>query len=409
MLDTYRAIFTRASAAFSLTGLVARLPISMVGLGIVLLAEDVSGSYAFAGSVSAVALIANAALAIPQGRLIDRFGQGRVLSLVITLWGVALAATMWSLQAGWPHPVTYLIAAVAGASLPSVGTCVRARWSHTLADQPSRLHTAFSFEAVADETTFLVGPIAVTLLATSVHPAAGLVAALVAGTLGTYAFSAQRGTEPPPHPRRAGDARRPPMPWRAIAPLTLASIALGVVFGAAEVTTVAFADEQGRQGLAGVLLALWALGSLLSGLASGAISWRSSTLTRLRFGALALACSMAPLVVAPNLGTMAVLLMISGLAVSPTLIATMSLAEQVLPTSRMTEGMAFLQTGLAAGVAPGAALAGIVIDGAGASPAYLICVGGGTAALLAALLLRVGATVRSHDERVDGSEAGHVA
>ena len=39
MLQTYRQIFTPATARFSLVGLVARLPISMVGLGIVLLAE----------------------------------------------------------------------------------------------------------------------------------------------------------------------------------------------------------------------------------------------------------------------------------------------------------------------------------------------------------------------------------
>ncbi len=76
MLEHYRAIFTRATAAFSLTGLVARLPISMVGLGIVLLAEHETGSYAFAGAVSAVALLFNAVFAIVQGRLLDRFGQG---------------------------------------------------------------------------------------------------------------------------------------------------------------------------------------------------------------------------------------------------------------------------------------------------------------------------------------------
>lgn len=403
MLQTYRQIFTPRTTLFSLTGLVARLPISMVGLGIVLLAEHETGSYGFAGSVSAVALIANALFAIPQGRLIDRVGQSRVLPVVITLWGAGLALAMGSLSWDWPTWSTYLLAAVAGASLPSVGTCVRARWSHELAEQPERLHTAFSFEAVADEAVFLVGPIAVTLLATGVHPLAGLASALVAGTLGTFAFAAQRATEPPVHDDRAADgvrAARPPMPWSVIVPLTVVSVALGVLFGAAEVVTVAFAEEEGRKSAAGFLLAIWAFGSLLAGIVSGAVAWRRGPLFRLRVGALGMLVAMAPLPFVPSLTVMAVVLLVGGLAISPTLIATMSLAEQQLPTSRMTEGMAFIQTGLAAGLAPGAAVAGVLIDAEGASPAYLVCVVGGALAVGGALWTRVRtspATVPSHE------------
>ncbi|HWJ65658.1 MAG TPA: MFS transporter [Nocardioides sp.] len=401
MLQTYRQIFTRPTALFSLTGLVARLPISMVGLGIVLLAEHETGSYGFAGSVSAVALIANALLAIPQGRLIDRLGQARVLPVVITLWGVGLALMMGSLAWDWATWSTYVLGAVAGASLPSVGTCVRARWSHTLADQPERLHTAFSFEAVADEAVFLVGPIAVTMLATGLHPLAGLTAALLAGVAGTFAFAAQRGTEPPVHPPTESDGLRPPMPWGAIGPLTLVGAALGILFGAAEVVTVAFADEQGHKAASGFLLAIWALGSLLAGLASGAITWRRGPLVRLRVGALGMMLAMVPLPFVPSLPVMGLVLLVGGVAISPTLIATMSLAEQELPTARLTEGMAFIQTGLAAGLAPGAAIAGLVIDAEGASPAYLVCVAGGVLVLTGALLTRTSrrpATVPTHEQ-----------
>ncbi|HWJ07937.1 MAG TPA: MFS transporter [Nocardioides sp.] len=400
MLQTYRQIFTPATALFSLTGLVARLPISMVGLGIVLLAEHETGSYGFAGSVSAVALIANALFAIPQGRLIDRLGQGRVLSAVITVWGIGLALAMGSLEWDWPRWSTYALAAVAGAALPSVGTCVRARWSATLADQPARLHTAFSFEAVADETVFLVGPIAVTMLATGLHPAAGLAAALVAGTLGTFAFAAQRGTEPPVHPPVADEGTRPPIPWSAIAPLTVVAAALGVLFGAAEVVTVAFAEEEGHKSAAGFLLAVWALGSLLAGVVSGAIAWRRGPLVRLRLGALGMLVAMAPLAFVPSLAVMGAVLLIGGVAISPTLIAAMSLAEQVLPPARLTEGMAFIQTGLAAGLAPGAAIAGLVIDARGASPAYLVCAAGGALALLGALATRVPANLPDHEQQL---------
>ncbi|GAA4805494.1 MFS transporter [Nocardioides caeni] len=403
MLESYRQIFSPVSARFSLTGLVARLPISMVGLGIVLLAEDATGSYGFAGAVSAVALIANATFAVVQGRLIDRFGQGAVLSIVITVWGVALALAMGSLEWDWPRWTTFALAALAGASLPSVGTCVRARWSHLLAERPDRLHTAFSFEAVADETVFLVGPILVTLLATGVHPAAGLTAALVVGVTGTLAFAAQRGTQPPRHPRVTDDGLRPAIPWRTIVPLTLVAAAMGVLFGAAEVVTVAFADEQGSKRAAGFLLAIWAFGSLLAGLVSGAIAWRRTPLARMRIGAVGMLLAMAPLPFVPSLSVMAAILLVGGVAISPTLIAAMSLAEKELPTARLTEGMAFVQTGLAAGLAPGAAIAGAVIDAEGASPAYLVCVAGGALAVLGALATRAGrpTTVPSHAEHLE--------
>lgn len=397
MLDSYRRIFTRPTALFSLTGLVARLPISMVGLGIVLLAEHATGSYAFAGAVSAVALIANAVFAIVQGRLIDRLGQRLVLSVAITTWGVGLAGAMWSVEADWPRWTTFALAAVAGGALPSVGTCVRARWSYALKDDLSRLHTAFSFEAVADETVFLVGPILVTMLATAVDPLAGLAAALVAGLAGTYAFVGLRSTEPPVERSHEVGTARPPMPWVAIVPLTVLAGALGLLFGAAEVTTVAFAEEEGAKGASGFLLAVWALGSLIAGLVSGAIAWRSGPIVRLRWGALGMAVAMAPLAVVPSIPVMFVVLLVGGLAISPTLIAAMSLTEQVLPPARLTEGMAFVQTGIAAGLAPGAAIAGLVIDEAGASPAYLVCVAGGVITLLAALATRVPTNVRSHD------------
>ncbi len=394
-LAPYRRIFTPATTLFSLTGLVARLPISMVGLGIVLLAEHETGSYAFAGAVSATALIASAGFAVPQGRLLDRHGQARVLPLLITLWGVGLAAGMLSLTADWPVWTTYALAAVAGASLPSVGTCVRARWSHCLKDEPDALHTAFSFEAVADEAVFLLGPIVVTMLATAVHPVAGLSAALAFGLVGTYVFAGLRSTEPPVHPLPAAGSQRPAMPWHAVGALTVLTFALGVLFGAAEVSTVAFSEEQGQQGAAGFLLAIWALGSLIAGLVSGAISWRQGALVRLRWGALGMAAAMVPLALVPSIPLMALVLLIGGFAISPTLIAAMSLAQQVLPEARLTEGMMLLQTGIALGLAPGAALAGVVIEESGASAAYLVSLGGGVLALAAALATRVPEHVRT--------------
>ena len=65
MLSRYRRVLSLPGAlAFSASGLVARLPISMVSLGIVLLVSTRTGSYSLAGAVSAAYILANALVAV---------------------------------------------------------------------------------------------------------------------------------------------------------------------------------------------------------------------------------------------------------------------------------------------------------------------------------------------------------
>lgn len=387
VLTTYRRVLARPGAvAFSLAGLAGRLPISMVGLGIVLLVEDVSGSYGIAGTVTAAYTVANAILAIFQGRLLDRLGQTRVLTVACLVFAVALSLLVLSVRADWPGVATYVLAAVAGGSLPQVGSCVRARWSYVL-DDPRDVQTAFALEGVFDETVFIVGPILVALLATTVDPVLGLGVAVVACVLGCLGLAGQRATAPPTHQHDHTTGARPGMPWRTVVPLAVVSLGLGVLFGAAEVTTVAFAEEHDAKSLSGALLALWALGSLVAGLVTGAITWRRGPSVRVRVGALAMATAMVPLYFVDSVLVLGALLLVGGLSIAPTLIATISLTEQVVPRVRMTEGLAIMQTGLVAGVAPGAALSGFVVDHAGASHAYLVSAGAGLLAALAALAI----------------------
>jgi MFS family permease len=387
MLTAYRRILAVPGARlFSATGLVARLPISMQGLGIVLLVVGVTDSYTYAGSIAGATTIANAGASILQGRYLDRLGQSRMLPALIVTWGVALALLIAAVHGEWPRWAAFALAIVAGATLPPVGTCVRARWSHVL-DQPRQVQTAYALESVVDEAVFIAGPILVTALATSWDPVAGLAAAIIAGVGGTLFLSAQRATEPPGHPRVAVVDDGPRMPWRTVLPLAVVALALGSLFGSAEVTTVAFAEERDAAGLTGVLLALWALGSLLAGVITGAVHWSRGPAVRLKLGTAALAAGMAPLGLIGPVWLMGAALFLAGFAIAPSLIATLSLVEQSVPAARLTEGMAFIHTGLAAGLAPGAALGGVVVDAAGASPAYLVSAGAGVIAALAAQTL----------------------
>jgi MFS family permease len=372
MLTPYRRVLAVPGAlAFSLTGLVARLPISMVSLGIVILVSSRSGSYELAGGVAAAYLLGNAAFAIVQGRMADRLGQSRVLPWTILVFTGSLSLLMWAVEGGWPAPLPYVLAVVGGAAQPQIGSCIRARWSHNVPDK-LQLRTAFAIEAVVDEAVFVLGPILVTVLATTLHPAAGLGTAVAAGLVGTLALAAQRSTEPPAHSRGGRSALGARMPWGVLGPLVVTGAAMGALFGGVEVATVAFSEELGSKAVSGPMLGLFALGSLLAGFVSGLVHWRSANATRYRWGTVALAAALLPLPFVEGFVLLGAVLFVAGFAIAPTLIAIVAWVEESVPAQRLTEGISIVTTGIAVGVAPGAAWVGSVVDRHGASAAYWV-------------------------------------
>jgi hypothetical protein len=379
MFTRYRTVLAYPGALrFSLTAMVARLPISISTLGIVLLVTGLGHSYGLAGALSAAFTVFNGLSAL---------GQALVLPVVAVLYGVGVVGLVVSLESGWPEPVAFVSAALAGAAYPPIGSAVRARWSHALAGRPTEVQTAYALESVIDEAIFVIGPTVATVLATRWHPWAGLGLALVTGVPGMLALAAQRSTQPVAHLGSHRSGSRPSMPWVPVIVLAVVALALGSMFAAAEVSTVAFSAEQHAKPYAGVLLACWALGSMLSGLITGTVRWRRSPAFRVRVGSVLLALVMVPMPLVGSMAVMGVALFVAGFAIAPTLIASMAAVEQGVPAARLTEGIAVIHTGLAAGLAPGAALAGLVIDAHGASPSYLVALGSGVAAALAALAL----------------------
>jgi len=386
MLDSYRRVLTRpGAAAFSGTGVVARLPTSMMTLGIVLLVSALTGSYALAGQLSAAYVLGNAAFAVPHGRLADVLGQLKVLGADALVFGVASSVMVVAISGGWSTPWPHLLAVVAGMAQPQAGTLVR--WAHLLEEERDR-HTAFAVEGVADEVVFVAGPALVTVLATVVAPQAGLVVAIVAGTLGAVGLAALRSTQPPVHPpdRSVG---RPPMPWGLLVPLGVGALALGSLFGALEVATVALAEEEGRPAVAGLMLAAFSMGSLVAGVWAGAVVFRRTPLVRARLGVALLALGTLVLPLLPGLGLVTLVLVVTGLTLAPTLIALFSLVQATVPPARLNEAMGIVQTGISAGIAPGAWGAGVVADASGGSAAYWVCAVSAVLAALAGGLVRV--------------------
>lgn len=386
MLGTYRDVLSRPGAAlFSFTAMISRFPLSMAGLGLVLVVSDRTGSYGQAGTVAAAYVLSAAALGPTQGRLADRLGQTPVLLVVGGLYAVGLALTLVTIDGDWSTPWVHVCAAFAGAATPQTGSMVRARWTHVVKDR-GQLNTAFAIEAVLDEVVFVVGPVVVTFLTIQVSDYAGLAVAGAAATLGSWALAAQRATAPPASEHTS--TNRAPLSWSLLGPVVFASVGLGVLFGSAEVIVVAFSTEEGQRGASGVVLAIWAAGSLLAGVLVGALPSARDPLRRWRAALLALSLLFVPLLFVSGIIWLAVGMFLAGVMISPTLIATTSLIEQHVAPSRLTEALTWATTGLAVGVAPGAAVAGWVVDHQDASTAFLVPLIAGLAGSVVAWTVR---------------------
>ncbi|AWS45446.1 MFS transporter [Streptosporangium sp. 'caverna'] len=368
MVGPYRGLFSAPGVkGFVVAGFVGRMPMSMLGIGVILLIQNLTGSYALAGAVAATFNVSFAVAGPVSARLVDRFGQARVIVPLVLMHGAALTAMMLCARFETPRWILFATGVTAGATAISLGSLVRARWSHLLTGSP-RLHAAFSFESVADEVIFVTGPALVTVLATLINPYAGLIVALICTIGGTLAFALQRGTQPPVRhgERRSGS----PITIPGVALLSGSFLAMGAVFGSVDLITVAFADEHGAKPVAGLLLGAFAGGSLVSGLWYGARQWKVSL--RLRFvRALAVfALGLAPIALIGDLRVMAAALFLAGLAISPTIITGYTLIEQLVPARLLTEGMAWISTSVGFGVALGAWAGGRLTDSFGASNAY---------------------------------------
>jgi hypothetical protein len=380
-----------AARAFSLTGFVARLPQAMTGIGIVLLVSLTDGSFGRAGAVVACVTLAGAVAAPLWGRAMDRAGQARVLVGTSLGYAAGVVLVVVSVLHRWPLATTLGGAVLAGLCFTPTGSSVRARWSHRLRD-PALLDTAFAIEAVVDELTFVVGPVLVTLLATAVAPAAGLAVCAVIGVLGSLVLAAQRATEPPRRPRLHAADHASRLPLHLLTTVVLASWACGGIFGGMEVVVVAFAREHDVLSSSGVLLMCWAAGSLGAGLVAGLTTWRRAPLVRYRIGAVALAITLVPMAFVGPAWLLGALLAVSGCAIAPTLIASVSVVQTSVPPVRLTEALGWTGTGMSAGVATGAALAGAAVDRTASAGGFVLVVGFGVL-VVGALLVRTPATL----------------
>jgi MFS family permease len=384
---SYKSLFSASGASiFFLATFLGRVPLAMKALGCVLLVEGFTGSFALAGMVGAVQTLVSAFASPRLGRFADRYGERAVLFWSAVFHALGMAGLIVAAYAN-AHPVPLLLgAAVVGASSMPFGSLSRARWVQTLG-KGRRLEKAYALESMADEMGFIIGPMLVVPLSVSVNPAAGLVASL-GMTIAATAMLIHQDL-PKTNFRLAPVDNAAPegktvVGIPGVQVLIASLLFLGIIFGAVELVMVAFAEHHGRPNMASIMAATFALGSLVGAIIYGAINWHGPVDRRLKIALWWIALGTIPILMANSILAMSVAVFITGLAISPGMIAANTVVEHLAPPKMLTEAFSWIGSALATGAAFGSIVAGVVLDEIGIRGGQSVGIVGG---VLSALVL----------------------
>lgn len=413
VLSTYVRILAHRGAMLPFAAaIVARLPISMAPLGIVLLVQHVTGSYGQAGIVTGAFAIGTAVGAPWWGRALDRWGQPKVILSTSVLSALLLVVLALYARRQSPTGVLIVLAWSAGATFPPMTPAMRAAWRVALPD-PMHQRAAYALDAVSVETIFIAGPLLLSLLLVVSPPVVPLLVTAALMLVGGAAYattSAAQGAKahgvaasaaaatlavPAVSPsdaggaslRRRGRAQADRLLPLSLVPVLVTSLGMAVAFGAIDTSLAATArDVLGDQAKLGLLFTAIAGGSACGGLWFGTRDLAHRSQVRyLPLLLLAFACGLIPLAIVlgestPPLPVLLPLLFLTGTAISPTLIILQNLVDVAAPTARANEGQAWLSTSVTTGAGAGTAVAGAVVDVLGVPWSFAVA---GSAALVA--------------------------
>jgi MFS family permease len=386
MLSKYRQVFAGNSAwRFSTAGFIARLPISMVGIGVLMYVEAERGSYAIAGAVSGSISIAAAIGGPLSSRLIDKLGQHRVLPIQILIIAISSIALVVLIPSNVPAPYLFIFSIASGLAYPSIGALVRSRWTALLVSGPILL-TAFSIESIIDELIFIVGPTIAATTSVKIHPAAPQVIAIFLLAGGGLWLASMRSSEPPVN-TQPGKPGKPVILQNGLIYLWGVHIASGVFFGAVETSIIAYTKIAGKPIYGGIVIALWSFGSLIGGVVYGGMHFKSPLHKQLIVVSFLLVPATAAMVFVNSIFMLALLTIAAGIGVSPLLIASAAITQRRSPIGRTTEAIASMYAGIGLGFAFALAMAGWLIDNRGTSYAFAL---GALAALVTFAITIIG-------------------
>ncbi|MDN3478936.1 MFS transporter [Curtobacterium sp. APC 4022] len=341
--------------------LTARFPFGMLSLAYLLHVEHIFDSYGAAGLVLATTSIGQALAGPLTSRWMGRWGMRPVLILTSIVAFLTMGVIAFFVMPLWAYVV---IGFVGGLAVPPVQPAVRTIYPKMVTS--SQLTPLFSLDASAQELIWVAGPVITTFVATQIGTVEAIVVAMVFLLIGCTWFiaSPELGRVRIPRSKRAFGVvmKRPSVVVATVTGLLLIGACSAVE---ASVTSV-FGEGSPN---AGIVLAVFAVGSLAGGLALGhrPISqnalWLRMTIV---FVGLVLAVGN------PTLWWLCISLVIAGAGIAPALTVMFGSVSATVKFSDTAEAYGWMGTGQLIGAAGGSAVAGFLIDSNGPSGGLMV-------------------------------------
>lgn len=407
-----------------LVGMVARIPHSAAGVLLTLhIVLTLDQGYAAAGAAAAVMTIGIAVGAPWRGRRVDTVGLRRAL-----IPSVIAETVIWSVVPHVSYEVLLPLVFVGGLLTLPIFSVVRQSLGVLATGEQRR--TAFALDAISTELVFMIGPAAGALVATAGFSVLGLtiigIATSVSGLFLMWfnpptrsaeseaAFEAgqQEGAEvavvaaAPAHLQEAaaefaplaaaGERRQDRAGLRhkvahnfawftsAVAAVFAVAAGAGMVLSGTDVGIVAALESGGHQAEIGLVFLFWCAASVVGGLIYGAMHRPISPILLL----LGMSALTIPMAFAQDTWTLCLLSLLPGLLCAPVLSAASEKVAELVDERRRGEAMGWYGSALTGGVALGAPLAGVFIDGVGPWAGFVAVGLGGVVLCLLGLVLQ---------------------
>jgi MFS family permease len=371
-MSDYRAALTTPGAGVAvLASLLARMPIAMIGLSLLLYVQRETGSFATAGLVSAGSLVGVATGAVVQGRVMDRLGPTRPLLAVVGIFAASIIAVVTAVETGQSGVVLVLLGAAVGLSEPQVGSASRALWTTLLPPGPTR-NAAYAYEAISMETFFVLGPALAGVLVIAPWGGTGVTAGAICMVIGSIGFALAPVVR---RVRPSRDASSRDLLGALASPgmrtVAVAAFGFGITVGFVEVAVPAAATEAGHPSLGGLMLAMFSLTSVAFGLYYAVHPWPKPMHLRLPVLLGLFALLVAPMAIPGGLLWLTIALLVAGVWITPQSTAHSMAIELVAPRGTATEAFGWVVTAVTLGLAAGHSTSGYLVEHVGIPAAFL--------------------------------------
>ncbi|MEU3356273.1 MFS transporter [Streptomyces sp. NPDC037389] len=343
---------------------VARMPVYLLSLAMVLVVREQGGGYARAGMTAALCTTGMALGGPLIARRMDRAGRRVVLLVTGVCHPSALCALVWATRpGGWAQPV---MAFAAGLTLPPANACMRSLWARLPLEDDER-ELAYLWEALLTEVLVIGAPLM--LAALMLVGSAGLALTTVAviggaGALGLALTPLPAGTDrPDPRAREAGP-RHPLGPLRSPAMLALTGImaVCAVPIGLMTLAIPASVAAHGGTGGTGVVYACWGVGSAVGALWLGRAQSEVAAYRRFPRLVFAYAVGTGLTLLATSQLTLGLALAVGGAPIALVSASEMTLVGTVADRDALAEAFTWASLATVVGDAVGQQAGGLLMD-----------------------------------------------